>query len=262
MKHIAATALFVVGVAAGFCAGRIAAPRCADADEPKPAKVRDRGDAAVLDKLAKAERRIAELERRLADAEADDFAAPEDATSAQGRVPPSEDSVVVVGGTNVDIVAELKKNMPEDAFNQATNALARLRERMAAKTRDRLEFLRSVDTSAMTKNERERHAKFIGLVEKREAVQSKMKLGLPDQGTLQELVETQMQMAPLAKEERDALARELARELGYTGGDAEAIRDAVANIFDVTASGFDGMMDASEGMPGVEIGTEVQVVPL
>ena len=115
---------------------------------------------------------------------------------------------------------------------------------------------------AMTKKEREGHAKFIGLVEKREAVQSKMKLGLLDQGTLQELVETQMQMAPLAKEERDALARELARELGYTGGDAEAIRDAVANIFDVTASGFDGMMDASEGMPGVEIGTEVQVVPL
>ena len=71
-----------------------------------------------------------------------------------------------------------------------------------------------------------------------------------------------MQLMPLSKAERATLARELARELGYTGEDVESVQEAVANIFDCTSGGLDGMMDAAEGMPGVEIGTDVQVLTL
>ena len=67
---------------------------------------------------------------------------------------------------------------------------------------------------------------------------------------------------PLSKAERATLARELARELGYTGEDVESVQDAVGNIFDCTAGGLGEMMDAAEGMPGVEIGTDVQVLTL
>ena len=49
---------------------------------------------------------------------------------------------------------------------------------------------------------------------------------------------------------------------GYMGEDVESLQEAVGNIFDCTAGGLDGMMDAAEGMPGVEIGTDVQVLTL
>ena len=70
--------------------------------------------------------------------------------------------------------------------------------------------------------------------------------------------------AKLAKAERRIaeLERKLARELGYAGEDVESLQEAVGNIFDCTAGGLDGMMDAAEGVPGVEIGTDVQLLTL
>jgi hypothetical protein len=76
------------------------------------------------------------------------------------------------------------------------------------------------------------------------------------------MMAVEMQLMPLAKAERAALSRELARELGYAGEDVESLQEAVGNIFDCTAGGLDGMMDAAEGVPGVEIGTDVQVLTL
>ena len=140
--------------------------------------------------------------------------------------------------------------------------MSRIKAKMAEKAQDRMAFLKSIDTSAMSQTEREGHEKFLELTAKREAVRSKMKFGLPDQQTIQEMMAVEMQLMPLAKAERAALSRELARELGYTGEDVESLQEAVGNIFDCTAGGLDGMMDAAEGMPGVEIGTDVQVLTL
>ena len=204
---------------------------------------------------------IAELERRLAAARKRQR--PDAASSdTANRVQPADDKAVVVGGTNVDIIAELKKNLSDEEFDQATNAMSRIKAKMAEKAQDRMAFLKSIDTSAMSQAEREGHEKFLELTAKREAVRSKMKFGLPDQQTIQEMMAVEMQLMPLAKAERAALSRELARELGYTGEDVESLQEAVGNIFDCTAGGLDGMMDAAEGVPGVEIGTDVQVLTL
>ena len=216
------------------------------------------GDAA---KLARAEQRIAELEIKLAAARKRPRSDAADPDTANG-IQPADEEAVVVDGTNVDIIAELKKNLSDEEFDQATNAMSRIKAKMAAKAEDRMSFLKSIDTSAMTDAERERHEKFMELTAKREAVRSKMKFGLPDQHTIREMMEVEMQLMPLVKAERATLARELARELGYTGEDVESVQEAVANIFDCTSGGLDGMMDAAEGMPGVEIGTDVQVLTL
>ena len=248
--------LILVGAVAGFCAGRFTSV-CGVPEGPEQAE-RTSGDSA---KLAKAERRIAELERKLAAARKRQR--PDAASSdTANRVQPADEEAVVVGGTNVDIIAELKKNLSEEEFDQATNAMSRIKAKMAEKAQDRMAFLKSIDTSAMSQTEREGHEKFLELTAKREAVRSKMKFGLPDQQTIQELMAVEMQLMPLAKAERAALSRELARELGYAGEDVESLQEAVGNIFDCTAGGLDGMMDAAEGMPGVEIGTDVQVLTL
>ena len=63
MKRIVVPVLTAGAIAAGFYAGRISSA-CAGKEEDSPkASAESSGDAA---KLAKAERRIAELERRLA----------------------------------------------------------------------------------------------------------------------------------------------------------------------------------------------------
>ena len=253
MKRIVVPVLIAGAIAAGFYAGRISSA-CAGKEEDRPkASAESSGDAA---KLAKAERRIAELERKLAAART----RPHPDTA--NRVQPADEEAVVVGGTNVDIIAELKKNLSDEEFDQATNAMSRIKAKMAEKAQDRMAFLKSIDTSAMSQAEREGHEKFLELTAKREMVRSKMKFGLPDQQTIQELMEVEMQLMPLAKAERAALSRELARELGYMGEDVESLQEAVGNIFDCTAGGLDGMMDAAEGMPGAEIGTDVQVLTL
>ena len=258
MKHVFVFALIVGGVAVGFYAGRMTSA-CRVQERVVPAVAeKPSGDAA---KLARAEQRIAELEIKLAAARKRPRSDAADPDTANGIQPADEESVAV-GGTNVDIIAELKKNLSDEEFDQATNAMSRIKAKMAAKAEDRMAFLKSIDTSAMTQAEREGHEKFMELMAKRESVRSKMKFGLPDQQTIREMMEVEMQLMPLAKAERATLARELARDLGYTGEDVESVQEAVANIFDCTSGGLDGMMDAAEGMQGVEIGTDVQVLTL
>ena len=257
--------LIFVGAVIGFCAGRCVSV-CGASGEPKQAE-QSSGNSA---ELAKARREIAVLEREL-------FAMRKSAASSAAAIAvtnagPSQESAepgengetnyVVAVGEDVDVIGEMKKRLDEEDFGKVTNAMARLKANMAAKAKDRIAFLKSIDVSAMTKEERDAHSKFIELTAKREAVRSKMKFGLPDQQTIREMMDVEMQLMPLAKAERAALARELARELGYTGEDVESVQEAVANIFDCTSGGLDGMMDAAEGMPGVEIGTDMQVLTL
>ena len=146
MKRIVVPVLIAGAIAAGFYAGRISSA-CAgkEGDGPK-ASAESAWDAA---KLAKAERRIAELERRLAAARKRQR--PDaDSSDTANRVQPADDKTVVVGGTNVDIIAELKKNLSDEEFDQATNAMSRIKAKMAEKAQDRMAFLKSIDTSAFS----------------------------------------------------------------------------------------------------------------
>ena len=111
----------------------------------------------------------------------------------------------------------------------------------------------------MTDHERKNHTRYQELLAKREEIRSKMKGGLPNASNIQELVQLEMEMAPIAKEERSALIRQMARELGYTGEAVDVIRDTAENIIDCTGSGGLGAIgDLGNGIgPGVEIKTHV-----
>ena len=161
-------------------------------------------------------------------------------------------------GTNTDLVVEMKKQLPEADFIAATNALSGLRAKLAERAKGRMEYLAAVDVSHMGKAERENHAKFLKLLQRREAVMAKMKGGLPDAKSLEEMVTLDMEMRPVAQAERSALVREVAREFGFAGDDVEVLHDTLDAVFDCTAGGgLNGIMEAAVGQPGIAVETQV-----
>lgn len=252
MKKFVFSVLAAGCLAVVYCAGLCVGARVQRSKTAQSAK--DCGTEAR--KLADAEKKIADLKRRLAAAKAaNEKTARQTVKAAAEPSAGKKDEVILSAGPDVDILDEMKKRLSEEDFKNATNALARLKANMAAKAKGKIEFLKSVDVSGMTKDERADHQKFIELVEYREAIRSNMKLGLPDPKVMQDLVKTEMRISVLSKKERATLSRRLAAELGYAGEDAEAVCDAVKNIYDCTGNGLDNMMEMAEGASGVEIGT-------
>ena len=107
---------------------------------------------------------------------------------------------------------------------------------------------------------------FMELLGRREKVMSKMKGIIPDPKTINELMQIEMEMRPLAKQERKSLLGAVTRELGYSGDDGAVVTDTLEGIFDSTSggglAGLGDLMDgAAEGaMDGAEVGTpEIKV---
>ncbi len=259
---LVALAGIAVGLAGGFAIGMAFGPNPPPAEVPA-AKTVENDDAA---RLEKAEKRIAELERSLAAAKLAAAAAKKEdekmATAAQAKTDAPE-RVVTVEGTDTDVLDALKSKLSHDEFSQITNAMTQMRARLAEKAKGRMEYLASLDTGGMSAAERKNHAKFLELMERREATAAKMKGGIPDASTIQKLVELEMEMAPVAKKARSALVRQVARDLGYRGDDMEVIHDTISSIFDCTSSGGLGglgdIMEGAEGMPGMSVSPSVSV---
>lgn len=237
MKKSVWAFMFVAGVAVGFALCKAFVPQAAETE----AKAEKPIASEEAEKLAKAQKRIAALEKKRAVAKVvTKSEMPKDeATSGNGPK-----KIVVKDGD--DVLESLRKNLSEDEFKAATNALSAIRAKLADKARSKIDFLRSIDVSHMSEAERKNHETFIALAEKREAAMAKMKGGIPDATTLQEVVMVGMQMTPVAKKERSALVREVARELGYAGDDVDVVHDAMQNIYDATApEGLDAFVDAA-----------------
>ena len=173
-------------------------------------------------------------------------------------------AVALSVGTNADIVAELKKQLPEAEFTAATNALAGLKTKLAERAKGRREYLASLDVSGLSAKERETHSRFMELFDRREKAMAKMKGLIPDEKTIGELMEIEMQMQPLAREERKALLGALTKALGYSGEDGAVVADSIEGIFDCTGSGglgdlgdLNGLMDGAEIQPSVSVETHV-----
>ena len=259
-------AVLVAGIAVGFVVGRRCAGGSGAAEAPQ---------AAVSDDaLAQAHKRISALEAELAEAKSDTrrvrklVARAEDAVGKalkEGEKGKGLDGVSISAGTNVDVVAEMKKQLPEEAFVAATNALERMKVANAERVKGRREYLASLDVSGLSKKDRENHRRFMELFDRREKAMSKMKGLIPDEKTINELIQIEMQMRPLAKQERKALLGGVTRELGYTGEDGAVIADTLEGIFDCTGSdGLGGLgemmgdlMDGAEVRPGVSVETHV-----
>lgn len=257
-----ALAALVLGAAGGFAVGMSRRPN-AEPVEAKAEKPVVSDDAA---RLATARKRIAELERGLAAAKRA-AAASKDA-KREKSAPPSAptnaaERVIAVEGDGKDVLDTLKGQLSHEEFSQVTNAMTQMRARLAEKAKGRMDFLASINLDGMSADERKNHAKFLELMERREAAAAKMKGGIPDAATIQKLVELEVEMAPVAKKARSALVRQVARELGYQGEDVEVVRDTIDTIFDCTSSGGLGglgdMMEGVEGMPGVSVSPGVSV---
>ena len=259
---LVALAALVLGAGAGFAVGMSRRPD-AEPAETKAEKPAVSEDAA---RLAKAQKRIAELESRLAAAKraaaVQKDAKREKAASAPAPTNAAE-RIIAVEDDGKDVLDTLKGKLSHEEFSQVTNAMTQMRARLAEKAKGRMDFLASINLDGMSADERKNHAKFLELMERREAAAAKMKGGIPDATTVQKLVELEVEMAPVAKKARSALVRQVARELGYQGDDVEVVRDTIDTIFDCTSSGGLGglgdIMEGVEGMPGMSVSPGVSV---
>lgn len=206
--------------------------------------------------LKKAQARIAELEAKLAKdrngktgAVLDKMTAKAETKKKDGK---GDEIAVTIDGNNEDVISELKKNLPDEAFVATTNAISKLKRKLADRAKSRMDFLASIDVSQMSKEERENHSKYLEMLEKREAINARMKEKLiPDAETLKEMMTLEMSMHPVAKKERSTLVRSVARELGYAGEDIDVFHDTMFNVFDSTRSGGFGMEDVLDSVdPG------------
>ena len=257
-----------LGGLGGFAAGtwRCPNPETEDVLDKKPAEAKTSAsdDAA---RLAKAQKRIAELERDLAAArraaialkaekrEKDVASAPADTNKAE--------RVISLKGDGKDVLGALESQLSHDEFLQVTNAMTQMRARLAEKAKGRMEYLASINTDGMSDDERKNHAKFLEFMERREAIAAKMKGGFPDADTIQELMKLEIEMAPVAKKARSALVGQVARDLGCQGDDVDVVRDTVNTIFDCTSSGGLGglgdIMENAGGASGMEVSPGVKV---
>lgn len=263
---LVALSALALGVLGGFAAGTWRGPNqeSDDVREEKPVAEKPSADAA---RLAKAQKRIAELERDLAAARRAATALKAESLKKKVASAPAEtnkaERVISLKGDGKDVLGTLESQLSHDEFSQVTNAMSQLRARLAEKAKGRMEFLASVNMDGMSEAERKNHARFLELMEKREAIAAKMKGGIPDVSSIQKMVELDMEMAPVAKKARSALVGQVARELGYQGDDVEVVRDTVNTIIDCTSGGgLGGLGDIIEnagGVPGTGASPEVKV---
>ena len=243
-----------VAIAAGFAIGRISAPTSPAPEKPSekkavrtPGSVPDLGAEASLRALRS---RIKSLEEQLAAARKSDTAASEPAAEpvAVGK---SETAAQKKEGQPWaegmrQRMEEIKRNDPK-RYEEMRKRFEDFRARSMRRTRGRLEWLASVDTSRMTAEQKETHANFQELMARREVLMQTMDIenkAISDsdrKAAFDEMRTLSRQLHQLAEAERHTLLSETAASLGYTGSDAEEIVSTVQSIYEATqAFGFGG----------------------
>ena len=151
-------------------------------------------------------------------------------------------------------VEQWKKENPEE-FARMEKRRQEFMQRRAERARSRLDFLASIDTSKMTAEEKATHEKLRGLLAKREELEGQMgqMLELSDDERNQlfsDLHETHREINELNRQEREALFRQMAGELGVEGEDASLISATISEIISATDGGFGGPGPGGPGGPG------------
>ena len=256
----------VVGAVAFFAGSRMGRAGTQPTPQADAKETAAKPKADDANALARAKKRIRELESELAALRADERARKaEEKTSAEETSEPTEvvatdptpipgtDASISVslGTSNEDILKQIKKQVPKEHFAEVTNVFAKMRERSQNRARGKVQYLASIDTSNMTDKQRKNHQRYLELLTKMEELSSKNTGFLPDMSTLQQQVELQTQLMPLAKEERKLLVDQLSRNLGYEGDDAAVIGETVQDIVDATSP---------SGMIGTAIAASVEEI--
>ncbi len=217
--------------------------------EPPPPLTVLEDSPDTLAELEKARARISELESLLAEASKSRPAA-ESAPAVEKPAAKEEMPSIAKDPSNLviladgDIDTQLKSQMSDAEYGVVSNVFATMRAMRAERSRGRLGFLESVDTSKMSESDRSTHAKYLDLLSRQEELSSKSTGIMPDMATLAKQVELQMELKPLAKAEREILLGQMTGELGYSGEEASVIHDTIGDIVDATSagSGVSGMI--------------------
>ena len=226
----------LVGAALGYCLGPMSSPSPAPAPEPeaKPEQAQrprngDDGERAANRALRA---RIKELEDMLAKqgVEVERMKEEETERRERPRFDPRAD------------MERIKKEDPE-RYAQITNSMAQFRQRRLERAQSKIDFLSSIDTSRMSPAMLKVHSDLQGMIEKREAVEEKMRgfLGMTEEErreTFQEIGEIDGKIRELSRAERDNLLVQTAEALGFQGDDAAEIIDTVKSIYEATDNGF------------------------
>ncbi len=135
----------------------------------------------------------------------------------------------------------MQKENPE-RYAQMTNGMAQFRRRRLERAQSKMDFLASVDTSMMSPEARKVHADLQDMIEKREAIEDKMRnfLDMSEEerrATFDEMRETDGKIRELNRAERENLLAQTAQALGFQGDDATEIVETVKGIYEATENG-------------------------
>jgi len=252
MNFTVPIAALVVGAALGYCC----VPRGEAKVTPEPEKGESKvvkvglSDKGSVDALRA---RIKELERQLAEKDA----ATEQKVPENGAGPAPEGQRWPNGEEIRANFEKWKKDNPEEYARMdkmRQDFLARRTERANSK----LDFLASVDTSRMSKEDLATHTRLQELIAKRNNLEkglneSLLNMSEEERGNFfREMGETSREIRELNQKERGVLFNSLAGELGLQGEEANAVSDAVQGILDATSNreGFGGFGGPGGGFGG------------
>ena len=231
-------AALLAGVAIGFFAGNPASAEKPKPDEAEgavaPKAISDQGEAATVKALRK---RIAELEGLLAakDEKGEVAVAAVEAVRERSPEPPRMNWR--------ERMEEMKKNDPE-RYAETTNRFSQWRRDQAARARDKIDFLSSIDTSRMSAEAKKTHVALQNLIARRDDLEAQLHdpdLSDEDRGNvMRELWESHHELSRLNAEERKILIDETAKGLGFAGEDATALSATIQDVIEATDSGWGG----------------------
>ena len=227
----------LVGAAIGFCLGPQSSPAPSSEPEqkaPEQAKQPNRGDDGERAANRALRARIRELEDMLAKQGVEVEKMKEEETARRERRDHPR-----------DFRAEMDRLKTEDParYTQITNGMAQFRRRRLERAQSKMDFLSSVDTSAMSPDARKTHEDLQDMIARREEIESKMHniMDMTEDerhALFGEMRETDERIRELNRLERENLLVQTAETLGFSGEDAKEIAETVKGIYEATDSGF------------------------
>lgn len=178
--------------------------------------------------------RIRELERRRTDAghRRHEIASDENAPGSERNV------------RNLNWRERLEKMKTEnpEQYAQHTNRMARWRDMRRRNAVSKLEFLSSIDTTAMSAEEKKTHVRLQNLIEEREELQVRMEDGFASgemsdetrRAIFDEMRNTDRQIAELNAAERENLIKKTAEAIGLTGEDVGEVAGTIMKVIEAT----------------------------
>lgn len=225
----------IAGAALGYCLAPGGTPAGDDSQKADSVQRKSIGEAPNDESVAALRARIAELEKALGEKSALDEAF----TAAEKIGGDDRENRRREFRSPREFIEEMKKNEPE-RYAEMTNHMARFRQRRLERAQSKLDFLASVDVSAMSEEAQATHSRLQELIQMREEIEAKLHSeDITDEErrqVFQEMMEAEREMHELNRQERDNLIAETVRELGYDGDDAAAIADTMKEIISSTSN--------------------------